>query len=397
MNLELEQIHYPPPVSPAGLSIIPTGTNTLLSRQCLSHLHLSIIPSHSPLVRHDPTSPSMAATAITGREAAAASRRVSRLAGHLISVGPNSDAQPIVTCPSSSSTLNDAYHRIHGEVSSDPVVWTPASDESGKEFTDIIYEKAVGEAIAKITINRPERRNAFRPHSVKELIRAFNDARDDSSIGVIILTGKGTKAFCSGGDQALRSKDGYTDFENFSRLNVLDLQVQIRRLPKPVIAMVAGYAVGGGHVLHMVCDLTIAADNAIFGQTGPKVGSFDAGYGSSIMSRLIGPKKAREMWFLTRFYTASEAEKMGLVNTVVPLNDLEKETVKWCREILRNSPTAIRVLKSAINAVDDGHSGLQEFGGNATLIFYGTEEGEEGKMAYTERRRPDFSKFPRRP
>ncbi|KAL6974942.1 1,4-dihydroxy-2-naphthoyl-CoA synthase [Sarracenia purpurea var. burkii] len=194
----------------------------------------------------------------------------------------------------------------------------------------------------------------------------------------------GTKAFCSGGDQALRSKDGYADYENFGRLNVLDLQV-------------AGYAVGGGHVLHMVCDLTIAADNAIFGQTGPKVGSFDAGYGCSIMSRLVGPKKAREMWFMARFYSASEAEKMGLVNSVVPLEKLEQETVKWCREILRNSPTAIRVLKSALNAVDDGHAGLQELGGNGTLMFYGTEEGNEGKTAYMERRRPDFSKFPWRP
>ncbi|KAH9773214.1 hypothetical protein KPL71_013271 [Citrus sinensis] len=288
------------------------------------------------------------------------------------------------------ASMNDSYHRIHGEVPSHDVVWRIACDESGTEFTDIIYEKA-------ITINRPDRRNAFRPHTVKELIRAFNDARDDSSVGVIILTGKGTEAFCSGGDQALRTRDGYADYENFGRLNVLDLQVQIRRLPKPVIAMVAGYAVGGGHVLHMVCDLTIAADNAIFGQTGPKVGSFDAGYGSSIMSRLVGPKKAREMWFLARFYTAEEAEKMGLVNTVVPLEKLEQETIKWSREILRNSPTAIRVLKSALNAVDDGHAGLQALGGDATLIFYGTEEGSEGKTAFVERRRPDFLKFPRRP
>ncbi|KAH9773216.1 hypothetical protein KPL71_013271 [Citrus sinensis] len=295
------------------------------------------------------------------------------------------------------ASMNDSYHRIHGEVPSHDVVWRIACDESGTEFTDIIYEKAVGEGIAKITINRPDRRNAFRPHTVKELIRAFNDARDDSSVGVIILTGKGTEAFCSGGDQALRTRDGYADYENFGRLNVLDLQVQIRRLPKPVIAMVAGYAVGGGHVLHMVCDLTIAADNAIFGQTGPKVGSFDAGYGSSIMSRLVGPKKAREMWFLARFYTAEEAEKMGLVNTVVPLEKLEQETIKWSREILRNSPTAIRVLKSALNAVDDGHAGLQALGGDATLIFYGTEEGSEGKTAFVERRRPDFLKFPRRP
>lgn len=293
--------------------------------------------------------------------------------------------------------MNDTYHRIHGHVSTREPGWEIACDELGIDYTDIVYEKATDEGIAKITINRPERRNAFRPQTIKELIRAFNDARDDNSVGVIILTGKGTKAFCSGGDQALRSKDGYADYENFGRLNVLDLQVQIRRLPKPVIAMVAGYAVGGGHVLHMVCDLTIAADNAVFGQTGPKVGSFDAGYGSSIMSRLVGPKKAREMWFLSRFYTASEAEKMGLVNTVVPLEKLEQETVKWCREILRNSPTAIRVLKSALNAVDDGHAGLQELGGNATLIFYGTEEGNEGKTAYMERRRPDFAKFPRLP
>ncbi|KAF6165306.1 hypothetical protein GIB67_042722 [Kingdonia uniflora] len=322
-------------------------------------------------------------------------RRVDSLLNHLTPL----HSSPSNSFPLSLSTtsINDSYHRTHGEVSRDEAVWRISCEESEKEFTDIVYEKAAGEAIAKITINRPERRNAFRPHTIKELIRAFNDARDDSSIGVIILTGKGTKAFCSGGDQALRSKDGYSDFENFGRLNVLDLQVQIRRLPKPVIAMVAGYAVGGGHVLHMVCDLTIAADNAVFGQTGPKVGSFDAGYGSSIMSRLVGPKKAREMWFLARFYTATEAEKMGLVNVVVPLEKLEQETLKWCREILRNSPTAIRVLKSSLNAVDDGHAGLQELGGNATLVFYGTEEGNEGKTAYMEHRRPDFSKFPRRP
>ncbi|KAD2803931.1 hypothetical protein R6Q59_031857 [Mikania micrantha] len=317
-------------------------------------------------------------------------RRVAAVSNHL-------SPPPMISPSNCSASMKDSYHRVHGEVSSHIPVWKIACDESEKEFTDIIYEKAEGEAIAKITINRPDRRNAFRPHTIKELIRAFNDARDDSTIGVIILTGKGTKAFCSGGDQALRSGDGYADFESFGRLNVLDLQVQIRRLPKPVIAMVAGYAVGGGHVLHMVCDLTIAADNAIFGQTGPKVGSFDAGYGSSIMSRLVGPKKAREMWFLARFYTAQEAEKMGLINTVVPLEKLEQETVKWCREIIRNSPTAIRVLKSAINAVDDGHAGHQELGGNATLIFYGTDEGNEGKTAYMERRPPNFSKFPRRP
>ncbi|XP_044480686.1 1,4-dihydroxy-2-naphthoyl-CoA synthase, peroxisomal-like isoform X3 [Mangifera indica] len=274
-------------------------------------------------------------------------RRAATVANHLVPVISSSDCQYIVL---NDASMNDSYHRIHGEVPTHKVVWRNECDESGKKFTDIIYKKAVGEGIAKITINRPERRNAFRPQTIKELIWAFNDARDDSSIGVIILTGQ-----------------------------------------------VAGYAVGGGHVLHMVCDLTIAADNAIFGQTGPKVGSFDAGYGSSIMSRLVGPKKAREMWFLARLYTAAEAEKMGLVNTVVPLENLESETIKWCREILRNSPTAIRVLKSALNAVDDGHTGLQALGGDATLLFYGTEEGNEGKTAYVDRRPPDFSKFPRRP
>ncbi|XP_074592180.1 1,4-dihydroxy-2-naphthoyl-CoA synthase, peroxisomal-like [Curcuma longa] len=332
---------------------------------------------------------------MSGRELCAAERRIANIANHLSPL-PSTSPPPSIVRQATAST-GDSYHRVHGKVSTREATWRPACDESGKEYTDIVYEKAVGEGIAKITINRPERRNAFRPNTIKELIRAFNDARDDSSIGVIILTGKGTKAFCSGGDQALRGPDGYADFENFGRLNVLDLQVQIRRLPKPVIAMVAGYAVGGGHILHMVCDLTIAADNAIFGQTGPKVGSFDAGYGSSIMSRLIGPKKAREMWFLCRFYDAYEAEKMGLVNVVVPLEKLELETLKWCREILRNSPTAIRILKSALNAADDGHAGLQELGGNATLVFYGTEEANEGKRAYMDRRQPDFSKFPRRP
>ncbi|XP_010924272.1 1,4-dihydroxy-2-naphthoyl-CoA synthase, peroxisomal [Elaeis guineensis] len=327
-----------------------------------------------------------------GKELKTLERRIAKLNSHL---SPSPSWPPPIT-PSIASA-DDSYHHIHGEVPMKEASWRVVCDGTGKEFTDIIYEKSVGEGIAKITINRPERRNAFRPHTIKELIRAFDDARDDSTVGVIILTGKGTKAFCSGGDQALRSSDGYADFESFGRLNVLDLQVQIRRLPKPVIAMVAGYAVGGGHVLHMVCDLTVAADNAVFGQTGAKVGSFDAGYGSSIMSRLVGPKKAREMWFLSRFYNAYEAEKMGLVNVVVPLEKLEMETLKWCREILRNSPTAIRVLKSALNAVDDGHAGLQELGGNATLIFYGTKEANEGKTAYMERRRPDFSKFPRRP
>ncbi|CAN1151197.1 1,4-dihydroxy-2-naphthoyl-CoA synthase, peroxisomal [Linum perenne] len=334
--------------------------------------------------------------AVTEKELNAMKRRVGAVANHIsppFSVPTPCSRSSIIGFHSTSS-MTDSYHRIHGQVSTKEVVWSIAG---GEQFTDIIYEKAVGEGIAKITINRPERRNAFRPLTVKEMIRAFDDAREDTSVGVIILTGKGTKAFCSGGDQALRTKDGYADPNDTGRLNVLDLQVQIRRLPKPVIAMVAGYAVGGGHVLHMVCDLTIAADNAVFGQTGPKVGSFDGGYGSSIMSRLVGPKRAREMWFLARFYSASEAERMGLVNTVVPLDKLEEETVQWCREILRNSPTAIRILKSALNAVDDGHAGLQELAGNATHIFYRTEEGNEGKTAYMERRPPDFSKFPRLP
>ncbi|KAI4384299.1 hypothetical protein MLD38_002472 [Melastoma candidum] len=329
-----------------------------------------------------------------------ANRRVSVVAGHLNVVPPPADdVRPLSAFhlhPRPCS--NDSYHRVHGEVSSLPVQWRKVpGDDSGREFVDIVYEKAVGEGIAKVTINRPERRNAFRPRTVKEMIWAFGDAREDTAIGVVILTGMGTDAFCSGGDQAVRTKEGYADAGGTANLNVLDLQILIRRIPKPVIAMVAGYAVGGGHVLHMVCDLTIAADNAIFGQTGPKVGSFDAGYGSSIMSRLIGPKKAREIWYLARFYSASEADKMGLVNTVVPLESLEQETVKWCREILRNSPTAIRMLKSALNAVDDGHAGLQDLAGHATLVFYGTEEGNEGRTAYMERRKPDFSKYPRLP
>ncbi|XP_041012837.1 1,4-dihydroxy-2-naphthoyl-CoA synthase, peroxisomal-like [Juglans microcarpa x Juglans regia] len=327
------------------------------------------------------------------------SRRVASVAQHFIPVHlPSNESGSLGL--SNTSNINDSYHRVHGEVPTHPAVWrSVARDDSGKEFqfTDIIYEKAEGEGIAKITINRPERRNAFRPQTIKELIVAFNDARDDNTIGAIIFTGKGTQAFCSGGDQAVRKADGYADYDKFGRLNVLDLQVQIRRLPKPVIAMVAGYAIGGGHILHMVCDITIAADNAIFGQTGPKVGSFDAGYGSSIMATLIGPKRAREMWFLARFYTAPEAEKMGLVNTIVPLESLEQETVKWCREIVRNSPMSIRVLKSALNAVDDGHAGLQQLAGDATLLFYGSEEGIAGKTAYLEHKRPDFSKFPWRP
>jgi naphthoate synthase len=262
-------------------------------------------------------------------------------------------------------------------------------------FGDILYHKAGG--IAKITINRPEVRNAFRPQTVRDLMDAFADARDDERIGAIVLTGAGDKAFCSGGDQKIRGDAGYVDAKGVHRLNVLDLQRQIRTCPKAVIAMVAGYAIGGGHVLHLVCDLTIAAENAVFGQTGPKVGSFDGGYGASYLARIVGQKKAREIWFLCRQYSAREALDMGLVNAVVPLERLEEETVKWCREILEKSPLAIRCLKSALNADCDGQAGLQELAGNATLLYYMTEEAQEGKKAFVEKRKPDFSKFPRRP
>ena len=271
------------------------------------------------------------------------------------------------------------------------VTWKPITG-----FEDIKYEKSP-DGIAKITINRPEVRNAFRPQTVKELILAFTDARNDGDIGVVILCGEGPLAFCSGGDQRVRGEGGYVGDDGIPRLNVLDLQKQIRSLPKPVIAMVAGYAIGGGHVLHLICDLTIAADNARFGQTGPKVGSFDGGFGASFMASIVGQKKAREIWFLCRQYDAKEALDMGLVNTVVPLADLEKETVKWCREILQHSPTAIRLLKSAFNADTDGQAGLQELAGNATLLFYMTEEGKEGKNAFLEKRKPDFKKFRRLP
>jgi naphthoate synthase len=263
-------------------------------------------------------------------------------------------------------------------------------------FTDIIYEKC-DEGIAKITINRPEVRNAFRPETVKEMQAAFDDARDDAAIGVIILTGRGKEAFCSGGDQRVRGAGGYVGGDKVPRLNVLDLQRQIRTLPKPVVAMVAGYAIGGGHVLHMICDLTIAADNARFGQTGPRVGSFDGGYGASYMARIVGQKKAREIWFLCRQYDARQALEMGLVNCVVPYERLEAETVQWCREMLSNSPIALRCLKAALNADCDGQAGLQELAGNATLLFYLSEEGQEGKNAYLEKRKPDFRKFPRLP
>ncbi len=264
------------------------------------------------------------------------------------------------------------------------------------EFTDIVYEKC-SDGIAKITINRPQVHNAFRPQTVMEMSRALNDARNDAYIGVIILTGMGEKAFCSGGDQKVRGTGGYVGDDGTPRLNVLDLQREIRTCPKPVVAMVAGWCVGGGHVLHMMCDLTIAAENAMFGQTGPRVGSFDGGWGASYMARIVGQKKAREIWFLCRFYNAKEALDMGLVNTVVPLEKLEAETVQWCREMLANSPLALRCLKAALNADCDGQAGLQELAGNATLLYYMTEEGREGKNAFLEKRRPDFSKFQRLP
>lgn len=263
-------------------------------------------------------------------------------------------------------------------------------------FTDIKYQKS-DDGIAKITINRPEVRNAFRPLTVKELLQAFDLAHEDPQVGVIILTGEGDKAFCSGGDQKVRGHAGYVGDDGIPRLNVLDLQKKIRSLPKPVIAMVAGYAIGGGHVLHVVCDLTIAADNARFGQTGPKVGSFDGGLGSSYLARIVGQKKAREIWFLCRQYDAQQALDMGLVNTVVPLAELESETIKWCREILELSPMALRCLKAALNADCDGQIGLLDMAGNATLLYYLSEEAKEGKQAFIEKRKPDFSKFPRLP
>jgi len=280
-------------------------------------------------------------------------------------------------------------------MSKQPATELPAWRAVTDGYEDVRYEKAEG--IAKITIDRPKVRNAFRPQTVRELQRAFTDARDDADIGVVILTGAGDKAFCSGGDQRVRGHGGYVGADGVPRLNVLDLQRQIRTLPKPVVAMVAGYAVGGGHVLHMMCDLTIAADNARFGQTGPKVGSFDGGYGAAYMARIVGQKKAREIWFLCRQYDAAQALDMGLVNTVVPLRDLEAETVRWCREMLENSPIALRCLKAALNADCDGQAGLQELAGNATLLFYMTEEGREGSQAFLEKRKPDFKRFKRLP
>lgn len=275
----------------------------------------------------------------------------------------------------------------------------PAWEERG-EWGDIRY--AVADGIARITINRPERRNAFRPQTLFELSRAFEMARDDVTVGVIILTGEGPDAFCSGGDQKIRGNDGYLGddevaHQGVGRLNVLDLQIQIRRLPKPVIASIAGYAIGGGHILHLVCDLSLAADNARFGQTGPKVGSFDGGYGSSLLARTIGLKRAKEVWFLCRQYDAATALEWGLVNCVVPLADLERETVAWCRQILTLSPIALRMLKAGFNAADDGLAGVQQLAGDATMLFYMSEEGQEGRNAFVEHRAPDFSKFPKRP
>ena len=271
---------------------------------------------------------------------------------------------------------------------------TPGWNRTG-EYEDILHETSDG--IAKITINRPEVRNAFRPATVVEMSKAFEVARNDPEIGVVILTGAGTEAFCSGGDQRVRGEDGYVDAGGTGRLNVLDLQVQIRRLPKPVVAMVAGYAIGGGHVLHVVCDLTIAADNARFGQTGPRVGSFDGGYGAGLLARIVGQKKAREIWFLCEQYDAQQALDMGLVNKVVPLADLEKETVAWCRRMLELSPLALRMLKAGLNATDDGLAGIQQLAGDATLLYYMSEEAQEGRDAYVQKRKPNFAKFPKRP
>jgi naphthoate synthase len=297
---------------------------------------------------------------------------------------------PPVVAPESPAATDPAYSSIE-----------PAADWQAVEgFSDIRYETAEG--IAKITINRPHKRNAFRPQTLFELQRAFNIARDDDEVGVIIFTGQGDWAFCSGGDQVIRGDDGYIGDDEVAkkgigRLNVLDLQVQIRRTPKPVIAMVAGYAIGGGHVLHIVCDLTIAADNARFGQTGPKVGSFDGGYGSGLLARQIGQKRSREVWMLCRQYGAEQAYDWGLVNAVVPLRELERETVAWAQDMLQLSPLALRMLKASHNAADDGLAGIQQLAGDATLLFYMTEEAQEGRDAYKEKRRPEFERFPKRP
>jgi naphthoate synthase len=273
----------------------------------------------------------------------------------------------------------------------------PALDwQPGAEYKDIRYELA--DSIAKITINRPEVRNAFRPETVVELSDAFERAREDPSVGVIVLTGEGPLAFCSGGDQRVRGDTGYVgEGEQVGRFHVTDLHVQMRRLPKPIVAMVAGYAIGGGHVLHVVCDLTIAADNARFGQTGPRVGSFDGGYGAALLAKHVGVKKAKEIWFLCRQYDAQQALDMGLVNNVVPLERLEEETVQWCREMLALSPFALRLLKASFHAEEDGMAGIQQLAHDANLLFYGSDEAREGRGAYQEKRKPDFSRYPRRP
>ena len=288
----------------------------------------------------------------------------------------------------------------HKDAPSPEELYAPIEWRAAGEFEDILYEK--GEGIAKVTINRPEVRNAFRPQTLAELRDAFARARDDLEVAAIIFTGAGDEAFCSGGDQRIRGDDGYIGDDEVAqhgvgRLDVGDLHVQIRRTPKPVVAMVAGYAVGGGHILHLVCDLTIAADNARFGQTGPRVGSFDGGFGAGLLARQIGAKRAKEIWFLCRLYTAEEALEMGLVNAVVPVPELERETVAWCREMSGLSPLALRLLKASFNAAEDGLTGLQQLAHDATLLFYMTEEGQEGRNAYVEGRRPDFSKFPKRP
>lgn len=297
---------------------------------------------------------------------------------------------PPVLAPGSPGLTDPAFSSVRPGAS-----WVSSGD-----YGDIRYETAEG--IAKITINRPHKRNAFRPQTLFELQHAFNEARDDDRVGVIILTGQGDAAFCSGGDQVIRGNDGYLGDDavaakGIGRLNVLDLQVQIRRTPKPVVAMVAGYAIGGGHVLHVVCDLTIAADNARFGQTGPRVGSFDGGYGSGLLARQIGQKRSREVWLLCRQYGAEQAYDWGLVNEVVPLVELEEETIAWCKQMLEFSPLALRMLKASHNAADDGLAGVQQLAGDATLLFYLTEEAQEGRDAFKEHRRPDFARFPRRP
>jgi naphthoate synthase len=284
-----------------------------------------------------------------------------------------------------------------------PTTWKPAEAAAERGYTDIRYEKSAApeQGIAKITIARPEVRNAFRPRTIVEISSALEDAREDTSIGAIVLTGAGSEAFCSGGDQRVRGDSGYLDEDaagkaGVGRFHVTDLHVQIRRLPKPVVAMVAGYAIGGGHVLHLVCDLTIAADNARFGQVGPRVGSFDGGFGAGLLANLVGPKRAKEIWFLCRQYSAEEAMQMGMVNTVVPLERLEEETVAWCREMLALSPFALRLLKASFNAAEDGLAGIQQLAHDANLLFYGSEEAQEGRDAYREKRAPDFSRFPKR-